>query len=271
MPRRSRRLPERRANTLDGRTWTRYSLSVWSDITKTKEERALNHPACFPEALPARLIQCFTASEDAVVLDPFAGTGSTLMAAARLGRRAIGLELCAGYVAQARQRLATLPAGLPQPVLHHADARTLPTLVDPESVDLAVTSPPYWNVLSAPRTADRRRTRDYAGGDGDLGAVTDYGEFVSLLGSIFADVLGALKPGGYCCVVVMDLRKGNRFYPFHSDLAAELVRRGFEYDDLIIWDRHADYSSLRPLGFPSVFRINKVHEFILIFRRGKDA
>ena len=46
-----------------------------------------------------------------------------------------------------------------------------------------------------------------------------------------------------------------------------MSRRGFLYDDLIIWDRHADYSSLRPLGYPSVFRINKVHEFVLIFRR----
>ena len=38
------------------------------------------------------------------------------------------------------------------------------------------------------------------------------------------------------------------------------------FDDLIIWNRQADYSNLRPLGYPAVFRINKVHEFLLIFR-----
>jgi len=65
----------------------------------------------------------------------------------------------------------------------------------------------------------------------------------------------------------MDLRKGKQFYPFHSDLATELARRGFVLDDIIIWDRHADYNSLRPLGYPSVFRVNKVHEFILIFQK----
>ncbi len=266
-PRRTRRLPEKRANSLDGRTWTRYSLSVWSDIAKTKEERALKHPALFPEALPARLIECFTASAEAVVLDPFAGTGSTLVAAARLGRRGIGLELCADYAARAHERFALLPDEAPRPVLHQADARTLRDLVPADSVDLVVTSPPYWNILSGRRTADRRETRDYLGGDGDLGRVADYGEFLMLLGGIFTEVWSVLKPGGYCCVVVMDLRKGGRFYPFHSDLAAELTRRGFLYDDLIIWDRHSEYNCLRPLGFPSVFRVNKVHEFILIFRR----
>ena len=266
-PPRTRRVPEKRANTRGGRPGPRNSLSVWSDISKTLEEKRLKHPALFPEALPARLIQCFTASEEAVVLDPFAGTGSTLLAAAHLGRRALGLELCAEYVAAAQRRFETLPPDAPQPVLHEASVADLGTLVDAGSVDLVVTSPPYWNVLSARRSADRRETRDYAGGDGDLGKIEEYTEFLQALGGVFSLVLDALRPGGYCCVVVMDLRKGPRFYPYHSDLAAELSARGFLYDDLIVWDRHAEYNSLRPLGYPCVFRVNKVHEFILIFQK----
>ena len=42
---------------------------------------------------------------------------------------------------------------------------------------------------------------------------------------------------------------------------------GFLFDDIIIWDRRRDYNNLRPLGYPSVFRINKVHEYILIFQK----
>ena len=45
----------RRANALDGKTWTRYSISVWSDIKKTAEENALKHPAMFPIALAQRV------------------------------------------------------------------------------------------------------------------------------------------------------------------------------------------------------------------------
>lgn len=42
---------------------------------------------------------------------------------------------------------------------------------------------------------------------------------------------------------------------------------GFIYDDLIIWDRRHEYNNLKPLGYPAVFRINKIHEYILIFKK----
>lgn len=35
----------------------------------------------------------------------------------------------------------------------------------------------------------------------------------------------------------------------------------------VIWDRRHEYNNMRPLGYPSVFRVNKAHEFILIFRK----
>ena len=61
----------KRANELDGKTWLRYSVSVWSDVRKTKEETALKHPAMFPSALARRLIECFAHSEASLILDPF--------------------------------------------------------------------------------------------------------------------------------------------------------------------------------------------------------
>ena len=83
----------RRANNLDGATWTRYSISIWSDIKKTKEEIDLRHPAIFPSALVTRLIECFTTKEDQVILDPFSGIGSTAVAAESLGKIGIGMEI----------------------------------------------------------------------------------------------------------------------------------------------------------------------------------
>ena len=63
----------------------------------------------------------------------------------------------------------------------------------------------------------------------------------------------------------MGIRKKNKFYPFHSDLATMMQTIGYIYDDLIIWDRQAEYNNMRPLGYPSKFIINKVHEYLLIF------
>ena len=85
--------PQKQANELDGKTWLRYSVSVWGDIRKTKEEIELKHPAMFPGMLAKRLIECFTPPEASLILDPFAGIGSTLLAAKELGKDAIGLEI----------------------------------------------------------------------------------------------------------------------------------------------------------------------------------
>jgi hypothetical protein len=63
----------------------------------------------------------------------------------------------------------------------------------------------------------------------------------------------------------MDIRKKNVFYPLHMDLTNTLKNVGFVLDDIIIWDRQFEYNNMKPLGFPCKFRVNKVHEYVLIF------
>jgi len=260
----------RRANELDGKTWTRYSISIWSDIKKTQEEIDLGHPAIFPLALVTRLIEIYTNSDDRVVLDPFVGVGTTALAAKRMGKHGIGIELNPDFASKARARceapfMFDVPGG--SAVIHNADANDLLQYVDRESVDLVVTSPPYWDVLTQKRTADYKEVRHYGDQSGDLGRIRDYREFLARLKSVFAKVYEVMRPGAYCCVVVMDIRKKNRFYPFHSDIADFMQEIGFIYDDIIIWDRRHEYNNMRPLGYPHVFRVNKAHEFILIFQK----
>jgi DNA modification methylase len=63
------------------------------------------HSAAFPQALPRWFIELFTDPGD-TVLDPFAGSGTTLAAALALGRNAIGMELAPAYVTRARDAVA---------------------------------------------------------------------------------------------------------------------------------------------------------------------
>jgi len=263
----------KRANDLDGRTWTRYSISIWSDIRKSKEELHLGHPATFPIALVTRLIQVFASADDRVVLDPFVGVGTTALAAKRLGKHGIGIELSPEYVEVARERCESqtffdVTGGAA--VIHCADAMDLDSFVERESVDLVVTSPPYWDVLTEKRTADYKEIRNYGSEARDLGRIPGYRDFLLGLKEVFVKVYAAMRTGAYCCVIVMDLRKKDKFFPFHSDVARFMEEIGFIYDDLIIWDRRHDYNNMRPLGYPSVFRVNKAHEFILIFKKPFD-
>jgi len=74
---------------------------VWEDI---KGESTRQHPAPFPEELVNRIIRMFSFVGD-TVLDPFVGTGTTMVAAARAGRNSIGVEIDPKYWRIARDRL----------------------------------------------------------------------------------------------------------------------------------------------------------------------
>ncbi len=254
----------RRANSLDGKTWTRYSVSVWSDIKRTREERALKHPALFPTALARRVIECFLPPSGRLVVDPFCGLGSTVLAAHELGREGVGLDINPKYVEAARRRLGECAEGCR---VVCANALDIGKHVKRGTADLVVTSPPYWNILTRRRSADRKEVRNYGDDPADLGRIEDYDQFLRALTTVFRRVKAALRPGAYCVVVVMDLRKRDRFFPFHADLARAMTRIGFLLDDIIIWDRRQEYNLFRPLGYPYVFRVNKAHEFVMVFQR----
>ncbi|HUQ69339.1 MAG TPA: DNA methyltransferase [Planctomycetaceae bacterium] len=262
-----RRKPTRRCNALDGKRWLQNSISVWSDLRKTPEEQRLKHPAQFPVALVRRLIESFLPEESRTVFDPFCGSGSTLVAAHQMGHRGIGIELSEEYVALARSRLLAQAFDDGDLTLHHATADQAAELIAPQSVDLCVTSPPYWNILGQKRTADSKAIRHYGNLPGDLSLVETYDNYLAALTDVFAGVFPLLKPGAHCAIVVMDLRKQDRFYPLHSDLAARLQTVGYQLDDLIIWNRQTEYNNLRPLGYPAVFRVNKVHEFVVLMQK----
>lgn len=74
---------------------------IWDDI---KGEKQVDHPAPYPAELAERLIRMFSFVGD-TILDPFAGTGSTAVGAASVGRNSVNTELEPRYVDIARDRL----------------------------------------------------------------------------------------------------------------------------------------------------------------------
>ncbi len=84
---------------------------VWDEFPRvcgTFDERHGLHPCQMPEALLARTIRACT-KPDSVVVDPFAGSGTTLVAAKKLGRNYVGIEISTAYADQAANRLASIP------------------------------------------------------------------------------------------------------------------------------------------------------------------
>lgn len=250
----------KKCNDLSGKEWLQNSFSIWRELSKTKEEKDLKHPASYPIALCEKLIRSF-AKPGCTVLDPFNGIGSTMVAASNLGCRGYGIDLSEQYCDICRDRIGDNP----DISIVNGDSFEALKNIPEGSVDICITSPPYWDILNMKRSADKKANISYSDNENDLGNISEYNEFIKSLQALFSEVHRTLKSGGYCIVNVMDIRKKSQFYPLHSDLSTAMREIGFIYDDIIIWDRQADYNNMRPLGYPYKFRINKVHEYILIF------
>lgn len=114
--------PEQREKSrIPKEDFARFFRQIWDDIPG---ESTRVHPAPFPLELAERLVRMFSFVGD-VVLDPFAGTGTTLLAALKWGREAIGVELVPRYAKLAEERFArelpgaelkVAPAGLTEVV-----------------------------------------------------------------------------------------------------------------------------------------------------------
>ena len=91
---------QRDASRLSKEEYQEWFQQIWN----LNGESTRDHPAPFPEELAYRLVRMFSFAGD-TVLDPFMGTGTTLLAAARCDRNSIGVEIDSGFAKKARARL----------------------------------------------------------------------------------------------------------------------------------------------------------------------
>jgi DNA modification methylase len=143
--------PKNHINCLTAKEWVKNQVAIWEFFYEKRDIRDKNiHPAVFPIALPARCIELFTHKGE-LVLDPFAGIGTTLLAAQDLERNAVGFDLKKEYVEFGKKRLQQRRLSDTQQFLICGDAHSISNYLEEETVALCVTSPPYANMLNKPR------------------------------------------------------------------------------------------------------------------------
>ncbi|GAA6525686.1 DNA methyltransferase [Intrasporangium sp. DVR] len=270
--------PKNTLNHLTSKEWLSESVSVWTQrgLGAAHAEAAIEklHPAPFSYQDVARLIRMLS-KQGGRVLDPFSGVGSTLKACALEGREGIGFELYPHFAELTRVRLATeLPQGLetlPQ-TIYEGDARILASKLEEGSVDLIVTSPPYWGILNKKadhkvktERVDRGLATNYGDDSRDLGNIKDYDEFIEELGATLAACGQALKHKGYMALIVGDFRHKSRYYMFHADIVNSLERYGYTLQAMnVLYQRH---KRVFPYGYPYAYVPNVHHQNIVILRK----
>lgn len=270
-------------NGLSARQWASLSRNVIRGLSPPRDEFQREHGATFPVQLAERLVRLYS-NEGDLVVDPFLGTGTTLLAARMWNRRGIGIELSDRFCKVAKRQLGQRTLfddwGYPQSVIND-DCRNLRKHVPEESTQLVLTSPPYANFIRR-SVKDRELihkqsvlvelnsslVKPYSDSELDFGNL-EYDSFLRELKHMFADLYAVTKPGGYNVWIVKDYRDtqaGRPYVELHSDIAHLGVGAGFRYHDLIVWDQNED-RSLVVLGFPSVFYTNQNCSFIVVLRR----
>jgi DNA modification methylase len=194
----------------------------------------------FTESLVTTVVEELSSRGDRV-LDPFAGFGTTLTVAARLGRSAVGVELLAERADAVARRL---PDGAS---VFTGDARDLAALVA-GLFDLCLTSPPY---MTATGHAQNPLTA-YTTADGD------YATYLDELELVFAAVASLIRPGGHVVVNAANpVGPDGALTPLAWDIAARVGRHlRLVQDVFLCWDEP-------PPGIAG--------DYCLVFRRSADA
>jgi site-specific DNA-methyltransferase (adenine-specific) len=250
---------QKEASRLSKEEWREYTKTVWS-IANTSDP---DHPAVFPPEIPHRLIKMFSFVGDSV-LDPFAGTGTTVHEALALDRRAVAVEQNAEFV----ERIQTghepfLAEG--DLAVHHGDCRDMAFLKD-ESVGLIVTSPPYWNKA------------DYGGNGSNLGNLSGYREFLRSMAPVLEECTRVLAPGRKLAIVTANVNQftdhGLLTFPLAADMLMLMRAAGLVVIGEVIWNkdgtggRWGSSRTQRPIfgsyPFPPNLLFKTVHEHILI-------
>ena len=264
-------------NCMTAKEWLKSQLGVWQFMYEARDIRDKNvHPATFPISLARKVIELFT-HEGELVLDPFVGSGTTLVAANDLNRTAVGFDLKEEYIKLCKERLA--PQSLfnaTHPLAIHDDARNISQYLSENSLSLIFTSPPYANLLNRKRKNKSRRNRkneqlgkveQYSQDPRDLGTL-ELERYASAMGDIYEKLLPILKPKAHCVINVPDMWWENQRITIHVSLIEELRKRGYELRNIIIWDRTNIVNQIGIFGWPSNYiTMGVTFEYLLDFWR----
>lgn len=264
-------------NCLDAKEWLKSQLGVWQFNYEGRDIRDKNiHPATFPISLAKKIIGLFT-HEGELVVDPFVGSGTTLIAARDMNRNAVGFDLKSEYIDVCSNRLAqgSLINGTNQIAIND-DARFIDKYIMPDQVSLIVTSPPYSNLLNRVRKNKSRRNRkneqlgkieQYSQDPRDLGTMS-LEEYTREMGNVFEKLLPLLKPKGHCVINVPDMWWENERITIHLSIIEELRKRKYELRNIIIWDRTNLVNRIGIFGWPSNYiTMGVTFEYLLDFWR----
>jgi len=256
-------------NDIDMSKWKEYSDintdSLWL-IDKRDNSGAHNgdYHGNFVPQIPRQLFSRYTKKDD-WILDPFMGSGTSLIEAQRMGRNSIGIELQKTVADEARSRILSESSPQVKTEIFIGDSRTININNIADSLGIknfqfVIMHPPYWDILKFSDDAN------------DLSNAKSLNEFLALLGETIDNTTQLLEKNRYCAVVIGDKYANGQVIPLGFYCMNLFIERGFLLKAILVKNFGETKGKANTQGIwryralASDFYIFK-HEYILIFKK----
>lgn len=205
--------------------------------------------------IPRNIILRYS-SEGELVLDQFAGGGTTLVEAKLLNRNVIGIDINAAAIERCREKTAFEHEGADGKVyIRKGDARKLNGIPN-ESIDLICTHPPYANIIAYSEDTP-----------GDL-SLLKVNDFLAEMQKVASECYRVLKKNKFCAILMGDTRQNGHMIPMSYDVMKIFENSGFKLKELIIKEQH----NCKATGY---WKTNSVkynflliaHEYLFVFKK----
>lgn len=205
--------------------------------------------------IPRNIILRYSKEKD-LILDQFAGGGTTLVEAKLLNRDIIGIDVNDVALNRCREKIDFQHEGADGKVFFRkGDARSLDFIPD-NSIDLICTHPPYANIIEYSENIEE-----------DLSHLK-INEFLEEMKKVASESYRVLKKDKFCAVLMGDTRKNGRMIPLSFYVMQVFENAGFKLKEMIIKEQH----NCKATGF---WKTNSIkynflliaHEHLFIFRK----
>jgi 16S rRNA G966 N2-methylase RsmD len=256
-------------NDIDLSRWREYedirTDSLWViDRRDNSGAHSGNYHGNFIPQIPNQLLRRYTKAGD-WVLDPFMGSGTTLIEAQRLCRNSIGIDIQEPVIAEAFSRIHTEQRGGVKTLGFVGDSRRFNiknTLAENEieHVQFVILHPPYWDIIH------------FSDDPNDISNTTDLIEFLTAFSEVVDNACSVLERNRYCALVIGDKYANSEIVPLGFHCMSLMISKGFKQKAIIVKNfedtkgKSNQQSIWRYRALSNDFYIFK-HEYIFVFKK----
>ena len=260
-----------RYNDLDMKNWKEYSDiitdTLWIiDKRDNSGAHSGSYHGNFVPQIPNQLLRRYTHKGD-WILDPFLGSGTSIIEAQRLQRNSIGIELQPIVAKDAYERVISEENNNSKSKIYVGDSRNIDFRKlclenNLEKVQFIIFHPPYWDIIK------------FSNNEDDISNSETLDDFLNNLGKVIDNTTLILEKNRYCAIVMGDKYANSQVIPLGFHCMNLFLERGFLLKSIIVKNfgetkgKNNQQAIWRYRALANDFYIFK-HEYIMIFKKNK--